>query len=273
MNKTKIFKKGSTTYFYSSFFFPKKTLEEVTALYAFVRIADDYVDAIPQQKEAFYSFKNQFEQSWEGEATGNKVVDDFVELAKKRAFEKKWVDAFFTSMEMDLVKSDYETMEELLVYIHGSAEVIGLMMAKIMQLPDEALQTAQMLGRAMQYINFLRDLDEDLHLNRKYLPKSEWSKNGMNELSKEEAFKDKQAFISFYKTQINQYKQWDDQARKGFAFLPKRFRVPIKTASDMYGWSAKKIDQNPLVVFEKKMKPPKWLVLFTGIKNIVRIYA
>lgn len=273
MEKKSIFKSGSTTYFYSSFFFPKETFEEVATLYAFVRIADDYVDAIPQQKEAFFSFKNQFEESWLGNKSGDSVIDDFVDLAKELEFEKAWIDAFLSAMEMDLSKSEYQTMEELLVYIHGSAEVIGLMMARIMRLPKEAEETAALLGRAMQYINFLRDLKEDNALQRSYLPKNRWEPYGLNNLSVEEANANESAFNAFYREQIEQYLSWDREARKGFAYLPKRFRIPIKTASDMYGWTAKKIAKDPMIVFEKKMKPKKLYILFIGLKNVFFPYA
>jgi hypothetical protein len=41
----------------------------------------------------------------------------------------------------------------------------------------------------------------------------------------------------------------------------------------MYGWTAKQIERNPQIIFEKKMKPPKWFIILTGIKNCLRIYA
>lgn len=38
-----IFKKGSTTYYWSSKFFPKKVRKDVLKFYSFVRVVDDYV--------------------------------------------------------------------------------------------------------------------------------------------------------------------------------------------------------------------------------------
>ena len=56
----RIFKNGSKTYYYSSFFFPPNVKEDVFKLYSFVRKADDYVDSVPQQKQEFYSFKARY---------------------------------------------------------------------------------------------------------------------------------------------------------------------------------------------------------------------
>ena len=125
-----IFKNGSKTYYYSSFFFPPAVKEDVFKLYSFVRTADDYVDIIPQKKQEFYEFRKLFESSLEGEETGNLVIDGFSEVMRRREFEPGWVEAFLNSMESDLYINSYETIESLMKYLYGSAEVVGLMMEK-----------------------------------------------------------------------------------------------------------------------------------------------
>jgi phytoene synthase len=57
---TQIFQKGSQTYFWSSFFFPKAVFKKVSILYAFVRLFDDFVDKIPQDKPGFARFEKQY---------------------------------------------------------------------------------------------------------------------------------------------------------------------------------------------------------------------
>ena len=59
-----IFKKGSTTYYNSTKLFPSKIRKDVTTLYSFVRIADNYVDAVPQDVEGFMNFKNTYSVSY-----------------------------------------------------------------------------------------------------------------------------------------------------------------------------------------------------------------
>ena len=90
-------------------------------LYGFVRKADNYVDSIPQEREKFYRFKENYYRAMDGEPTGDIVIDSFVTLAQKKGFEKQWVDAFFHAMEMDLEKKRYASLDETLEYIHGSA--------------------------------------------------------------------------------------------------------------------------------------------------------
>ena len=55
-----IFKKGSTTYFNASLFFPPFTRRRVSVLYAFARRADDFVDAVPQDREGFSAFVGRY---------------------------------------------------------------------------------------------------------------------------------------------------------------------------------------------------------------------
>jgi hypothetical protein len=53
--RTQIFKSGSRIYYTSSIFFPPAKRREVAVLYAFVRIADDYVNALPRDAKGFSS--------------------------------------------------------------------------------------------------------------------------------------------------------------------------------------------------------------------------
>lgn len=250
-----LFKKGSRTYFYSSFFFPKKIKEDVFILYSFLRKADDYVDAIPQDAEGFYSFKDRYEAAANGEITGDVVADSFAELSRKKNFEKNWIESFLNSMEMDITISSYETMEDLKKYLFGSAEVVGLFMASIMGLSRDSYEGARYLGRAMQYMNFIRDIEEDVQLGRSYFPQEDLRKHGLESLDYDVVKNSPENFKSFVKEQISTYDKWQARAEKGYHYIPYRYLIPIKTAADMYSWTGNQIKKDPVVVYEKKIKP------------------
>ncbi|WP_319415435.1 phytoene/squalene synthase family protein [Marispirochaeta aestuarii] len=262
-----IFKAGSKTYFNSSLFFPKKVREEVFILYAFVRVADNYVDAIPQDREGFNRFRENYRRAVKGEITGNTVTDSFVKLASLRDFDPLWTEAFVKSMEMDLHKKNYDSLEETLEYIYGSAEVIGLFMARIMGLPDEAHHPACRLGRSMQYINFIRDIAEDNSFGRRYLPLEE---SGLDSLKEEETRKKPEQFRRFMQLQTERYKEWQREAEEGYALIPRRYRIPIRTAGDMYTWSAGIIEQDPFIVYRRKVKPSRARIIASIAANLFR---
>lgn len=69
--------------------------------------------------------------------------------------------------------------------------------------------------------------------------------------------------------EIGRYYKYQEEAEKGYKYLPHRFKVAIKTASDMYNWTAKSIETNPMIVFEKKLKPKKRQVLVQGLYNLL----
>jgi phytoene synthase len=262
----RIFKKGSRTYFYSSLFFPPAVKNDVFTLYAFVRTADDLVDSVPQDADGFYSFIKKYRMSMAGTNSNDPIIDNYIRLAKRRKFDPAWTEAFFYSMEMDLHKSRYNSIEETLEYIYGSAEVIGLFMTRIMNLANESHHAACMLGRAMQYINFIRDINEDIGLGRRYLPTGGFA---LSDISESAARENPVEFGRFIREQIVLYRAWQAEAERGFYLLPKRVRIPVRAASQMYKWTSSVIAGDPMIVFRKKVKPSVWRVVASVLAGLL----
>jgi len=275
-----IFKNGSTTYYFSSKFFPKAVRQDVFKLYSFVRVADDYIDAIPQNVKEFKILSELWSeavhdkkfrvQHTRSDSLNERVVKNMVQLTRKYGFDTEWVDAFLASMQADIDKKTYESLDGSLWYVYGSAEVIGLMMAKILGLPGKALPYAAMQGRAMQWINFIRDIDEDNGLGRSYFPQEDLKAFGLKDLSRQTIAAHEDQFQAFVQFQLKRYRDWQLEARRGFRYIPKASRIPLETAVDMYDWTARQIRRNPMVVFEKKVKPARHRVIHTAIKYLYK---
>lgn len=267
----KIFKFGSTTYSTSSIFFPPSVRDNVAVVYAFVRTIDNFVDQKPQGIKQFKLFKKEYYQSRAGFISSNPIINLFNKTEKEFNFDPEWTDNFIQSMEIDITKSRYKTIKELEQYMYGSANVIGLYMAKLLHLPTEANQYAQMLGKSMQLINFIRDIGEDLWLGRIYFPQDELKKFKLKSLVYEYTRKKSEDFIAFMHFQIDRYFEWQSFAEKGFKYIPKRYLIPIKTASDMYKWTGEEIKKNPFIIYRKKVKPSKFRIIKTGIINSLQL--
>ncbi|WP_304225538.1 phytoene/squalene synthase family protein [Gracilinema caldarium] len=292
------FQHGSKTYFNASRFFPPQLRERVYTLYAFVRRADDFVDAQPQDAAGFYRFRACAEQalginlrqsaqalSLERASQGfqkpapdepapeeptpedRAVIDAFVALGRTVGFDPAWTVAFLDAMEADLTKQNYDTLNECLTYMYGSAEVIGLFMSRCMELPEAALEPARLLGRAMQYINFIRDVSEDRTLGRRYLPLEGESLEVTEPLW---AQKNPERFAAWLRYHLSRYREWQQGAVLGYRFIPYRYRIPIMTAADMYWWTAEVIEKQPLVVFQRKVKPSKKRIFVQFFLNILK---
>jgi phytoene synthase len=264
----RVFRSGSKTYFNSSLFFPKHVRTDVFALYGFVRVADNFVDATPQDAAGFQAFREAYGRALNGHPAHDEIIDPFVELSRRRGFPAEWTEAFLDSMEMDLSKTTYRRLEETLEYIYGSAEVIGLYMARILDLPANSLDAAMMQGRAMQFINFIRDVAEDNRFGRTYLPLDDTT---LPDLSEETARAAPEEFSRFMRAQLDRYDEWQGVAESGYDFMPKRILVPVKTASDMYTWTGRVIREDPLVVFSRKVKPSRPRILLSIARNALRL--
>lgn len=283
MSFKEIFKKGSRTYYNSSKFFPKDKREDIEILYAFVRTVDDYVDKIPQDKKSFYAFKKMYyslknnkkiikKRNNVEDNLEEKIIIAFIDLCKRKKFDQKWTDSFLLAMESDIKKKKYYKIEEVEEYMHGSAEVIGLFMNRILGISQKADKYAKMLGKSMQYINFIRDIKEDYDFNRTYLPINDAIKiireKNIMKLDKNNA-RDKEKFIKIIRFHIDRYRKWQMEAEKGFKFIPKKYLIAIKTASDMYNYIAEKIYQNPTLILKKKVRPGRLRILFTALRNSI----
>ncbi|MGE4453850.1 MAG: hypothetical protein AB7D92_04890 [Sphaerochaeta sp.] len=63
------------------------------------------------------------------------------------------------------------------------------------------------------------------------------------------------------------YQGWQKEAEKGYSYIPRRYRIPIMTAADMYCWTASEIAKDPFIVFHRQVKPPKFRILRKGIAH------
>jgi len=265
--RLEIFRKGNQTFFDSSFLFSKEVHEDVDTLYAFVRATDSYVDSVPQQPEKFNKFIEKYRLGIR-KGSDDPIISAFIELSKKRKFEEKWTEAFFDSVKLNLSSPIMQTIDDSLKYIYGSAEVIGLYLARILDLDEKTFNHAKIFARAMQYANIIRDVHEDNSSGRVYLP---LEGSGFSTLGKGEAGIKPLAFNNFLRNEINRFNNWQKEAEKGFKFMPLRSRIAVKTASDMYKWTMKKIHKDPFIVFEKKVMPSKTRIYATALLNALKM--
>jgi 15-cis-phytoene synthase len=273
-----IFENGSTTYYWSAKFFPRKVRDDVFKLYSFVRVVDDFVDQDKPDIKSFKKIVSRWDKLKANLSTPSKKLDDSViehvlhnicYIVHRYDCDPAWVDAFLKSMQMDIDTRRYKTLDDTLDYIYGSAEVIGLFMARIMGLPEESYEAAKLQGRAMQYINFIRDIAEDNAFGRQYIPAEDLIMFGLKDMSEAESIKKPAEFRECMEYQITRYHEWQKQAEVGFSYIPKRLRIALRTAVDMYNWTASEIVHEPSVVFVKKVKPTKSRVLRRGIARTV----
>ncbi|MEM1903624.1 MAG: phytoene/squalene synthase family protein [Pyrobaculum sp.] len=254
-----LFRVGRNFYL-SSVLFPRRVRDEVAILYAYVRYVDDLVDCPTPKVDLFYRVWRALESAARG-GPAPPIIAEFVDLAHRRGFQWRDVEAFMESMEMDLYIREYDTYTQLLKYVYGSAEVIGLFMARILSLPKSADPYARLLGRAYQLINMARDVAEDAALGRRYIPEEFLKKAGAGGVAPTEEF------ATALRLFLKKYYEARLAAEAGYRYIPRPYLRAIKTASDIYDATAWTIWRRPLVVFERKVRPHWGYVAGLWLKN------
>ena len=167
----------STSFSFSSRLLSKDIRPAIYSIYGLVRLADEIVDSFHgfDKKELLDKLKIDFEESINNKISLNPILNSFQQVYHKYNFEPHLVYKFFESMEMDLKQENYNT-KLYNKYIHGSAEVVGLMCLKVFtkgnyDLYEKLKYSAMKLGAAFQKVNFLRDMEYDnSELGRMYFP-------------------------------------------------------------------------------------------------------
>ncbi len=156
----------------------KELRDPIYAIYGFVRFADEIVDTFHDfDKESLLKqFKSDTYRAVKDKISLNPILNSFQSTVNTYSIDHELIEQFLKSMEMDLLKTNYNSEEELKDYILGSAEVVGLMCLKVFCNGDKnqyekLTPFAMRLGAAFQKINFLRDLNIDYkEMGRVYFP-------------------------------------------------------------------------------------------------------
>jgi phytoene synthase len=167
------------TYYLATLLLPPAKRPYVHALYGFARYADEIVDDLgstltdAEKAQWLVGWGEQFLQDVRDGGSDHPISRAVVDTVRRWQIPLELVEAFLSSMRMDLTVTEYARYDDLMVYVHGSAAVIGLQMVPVLEpvVPREVAEPyAADLGVAFQLTNFIRDVGEDLQRGRVYLP-------------------------------------------------------------------------------------------------------
>jgi phytoene synthase len=263
-----------TTYYAATLLLPRVKRHHVHALYAFCRYADDIVDdlgpaPVEARERALTEFGERFFADLERGDSDDAVLKAVVHTVNAFDINPDCFRRFLRSMTMDLKVETYETFDDLLDYMDGSAAVIGEMMLPILEpTSGAALRPARDLGIAFQLTNFLRDVAEDLDRGRVYIPQEDlrrfeadpWARHVTPEW---------RALMAF---EIRRTREYYASADLGIPMLPSSSARCIRAARRLYSEILDRIDRAGGDVFSSRARVPTarkalvvgWSVLRTG---------
>jgi phytoene synthase len=248
------------TYFLATLLLPKAKRPFVHALYGFARYADEIVDdlaselSVEEKAEALSTWGNTVLADLKKGTSDDHVGRALIDTVKRFDIPHEHFEAFLHSMTMDLTVQEYETYEDLLEYVYGSAAVIGLEMVPILgPLHNDAYEAAKKLGIAFQLANFIRDVDEDLDRGRVYLPIKELAQFGVTREMLEERVLTPE-IIEALKFQIARVRQLKAEAAPGIAMLQATSRPCIEAASTLYCGIVDEVEKIGYDIFNTRAK-------------------
>ena len=232
-------------------------------IYGFVRFADEIVDTFHDYDKTLLleEFKKETYAAIQRRISLNPILNSFQQTANEYNIAPDLIDAFFSSMEMDLSQRNYD-IKKFNDYVYGSAEVVGLMCLYVFcegkkELFEKLKISARSLGAAFQKVNFLRDIKADYNsLSRMYFPGCDFNNFTENDKKKIEADIHQDFNIAY----------------NGILKLPLKSRFGVYVAYKYYLSLFKKIKSlEPARVLETRIRIPDYkkamIVLKAGVKN------
>ncbi|MFP7477394.1 phytoene/squalene synthase family protein [Terribacillus saccharophilus] len=265
----KAMKQHSASFYQAFRELPSPRKEAVFVIYTFCRMIDDSMD---EPENSVYTLD---ELEWNfhhlSKADGHFIwpslrwlFDTFPNLEKE---------PFFTQIKgqrMDEMHTQFKTFEQLEDYCYHVAGSVGEMLLPVLhEYPSEQIvQAGIKLGKAMQIVNILRDVGEDLERGRRYLPLSIMAAYDYSE----EAFYAQESSLAFRQVVdelINTANNWFEEGLQGLNTYPESSAFAITLASSYYAAIMDVIKENDYDVFHRRayVSQSRKLALYQAAKK------
>lgn len=244
--------RGSKSFTVASWLFDKDTRERSHLLYAWCRRCDDIADG--QE----YGFRGEAEElnlskasardrveairvlthrALDGQPTADLAFDALGLVASETGITREMCDDVIDGFALDAAGWTPRTEADLMRYCYHVAGAVGVMMAKVMGVPQDeqdTLDRACDLGLAFQLNNIARDIWEDDVAGRCYLPQ-EWLAEFDIPPGQHMKPQYRKALVEMARRLIDLAERHDAAARIGAGRLKFRQRWAVLSAANIYG--------------------------------------
>jgi 15-cis-phytoene synthase len=189
-----ISRRAAKNFYYGFMVLPADKRNALSAVYAFMRHADDISDepgGDPQQKrQKLGEWLEAAKAVFAGKSTDDPVLMALGDAQQKfkippELFEKL---VYGTSMDLDILPASGEvpvvlcnTFVDLKQYCYYVASVVGLVCIKIFGYEDSKAEfLAEDCGLAFQLTNIIRDVKEDAAMGRIYIPEEDLARTNLS---------------------------------------------------------------------------------------------
>ncbi len=251
---------SGSSFYYSFLFLPTEQRQAITALYAFCREVDDAVDESSDPGVARIKldwWRDELQHCFAG-SPRHPVSRALYQSVQRFNLPAEYFEEIIDGMEMDLANSRYASFNELALYCHRAAGVVGLLSAEIFGYRQRAtLKYAEELGTAFQLTNILRDIGEDARRGRIYIPLDELQRfnvepqqllNGTEDANTTELFRfQAQRAQQYYERAFARLPEEDRYQQRGGVIMAAIYRTLLnEIEADGYHMLKRRVALTPL---------------------------
>jgi 15-cis-phytoene synthase len=237
-------------------FLPKEKRQAVYAAYAFCRWADDIADegeAAGGKREACLDeWQRELDACYSGAPT-HPITIALADALKHFAIPKAAFIALIDGCRQDMVKTRYETFDELLHYCElVAASISDISLAIFGYRSPAAIEYGRNLSTALQLTNVTRDIGDDLARDRVYVPQEELRRFGLAErdLFNRTETESMRKFIEF---QIARAESYFRAAEPLLSELSFDARFAVLLMGGIYATVLARLQRNPLKVLRERL--------------------
>jgi len=256
------------TFYLGTLLLPHEKRKAIWAIYVWCRRTDEIMDSLEASSKSQEELsdnldawevntKNVFKGNIQSELDA--VLLDTIEKYPQSI--QPYLD-MIDGQRMDLNKFRYKDFDELKLYCYRVAGTVGLMTQNVMGIdsaytsapwsakPDPS-EAAIALGIANQLTNILRDVGEDRHRGRIYLPQEDIEKFNYSEekLLLGEINNQWKALMNF---QLTRARDWFQKSEDGIKWLSSDARWPVWTSLRLYRGILDSIERLDYDVFNNR---------------------
>jgi phytoene synthase len=235
----RLHRRHDPTYYWATRRLPAPVRPATHALYGYVRTADEIVDGPSRpptpvaRREALDAWEATLRDGLAAGRSPHPLVGALVDAGTRHDLPLDELGPYMRSMRVDCGPVRIGSWEELQDYMDGSAGSVGRIMAVLLGVPAAHRAQFGHLGQAFQLTNFIRDVPEDLGLDRVYLPEADRERHGVSEraLAAPSASAEVRALVA---EQVNRARALFVAAEPAVAAAPASVRAGIRMAVAAY---------------------------------------
>jgi len=164
---------GGSSFYLAMRILGREQREAMFEIYSFCREVDDIADSDaprPQRLEGLSEWRKNIESLYSGVIPPG--LERLAKVIARYALRKDDLLAVIDGVGMDAAADiQAPSFEQLDLYCDRVASAVGRLSVRIFGMDDaDGVALAHHLGRALQFTNILRDVDEDAAIGRLYLP-------------------------------------------------------------------------------------------------------